>query len=152
MGNEWLPSARLKQLCRDQRDRWRRGDKARVDAYFDLYPELRSDEKLALDFICSEYDLRKDHGESPALADYVVRFPKLAPQLEALFAVLDSIESEPSIDAGDQGTTTGVRSSIPPNAGSEDTVPTLSVEKSGVPTAGLVCYTRAARHNCCSGH
>ncbi len=58
MADSLMPSARLQQLCQDQRERWHRGDKARVETYLDRYPELRSDENLLLDFICAEYSLR----------------------------------------------------------------------------------------------
>ena len=62
MAESWMPSARLQQLCQDQRERWRRGDKARVEMYIERYPELRSDEKLLLDFICAEYSCARNRA------------------------------------------------------------------------------------------
>jgi hypothetical protein len=103
------PSARLEHLCRDQRERWRRGENPRVEKYFEHCPELRSDEKLLLDFICAEYSLRQEQGESPLLSEYTARFPALASQLEVLFEVLQAIEDKASVHAFDQPTTTSSR-------------------------------------------
>lgn len=121
MADSWLPSARLQQLCQDQRERWHRGDKARVEMYLDRYPELRSDEKLLLDFICAEYSLRMEHGESPALAEYAERFPELAPQLEILFEVLAAIDSESAFQPSEQETTTSFRAARGSSGGPPET-------------------------------
>jgi eukaryotic-like serine/threonine-protein kinase len=128
MAENWMPSARLQQLCQDQRERWHRGDNARVEAYLEQHPELCSDEKLLLDFICAEYTLRQEHGESPALAEYIERFPQLAPQLQVLFEVLEAIDSEPSLQASGQETTTGLRVAVPPNDGSQETLTTMTAK------------------------
>jgi eukaryotic-like serine/threonine-protein kinase len=125
MADSLMPSARLQQLCQDQRERWHRGDKARVETYLDRYPELRSDENLLLDFICAEYSLRAEQGESPALAEYVERFPDLATQLQVLFEVLEVFDSEPSFRPSEQETTTGFRAAVPPSGGSHQTLATM---------------------------
>src|ERR1700733_3121133 len=117
MAENCMPSARLQQLCQDQRERWHRGDKTRVETYVEKYPELRSDEKLLLDFICAEYSLRDEYGEAPALAEYIESFPQLAPQLEILFEVLAAIDDESLLPPPEQGTSTGLRTAFPPNAG-----------------------------------
>ncbi len=96
--SNWTPSDELRQLSQDQRERWERGDRRLVEQYFEDHPELRSDEKLLLDFVCSEFSLRQEHGEMPTLAEYVERFPALAMQLELLFEVLRAIDSVPSLD------------------------------------------------------
>ncbi len=95
--NNWTPSAQLQQLTRDQRESWDRGERRIVEQYFEEHPELRSDEKLLLDFICSEFALREEQGETPTLAEYVDRFPNLAPQLQLLFDVLQAIGTEQSL-------------------------------------------------------
>jgi hypothetical protein len=110
-----MPSAQLQQLCRDQREHWHRGDKARVETYLERYPELRSDERLLLDFICAEYSLREEHGESPALAEYIERFPKLAPQLQVLFEVMEAFDSESPLRVSEQDTTIRSPAAAPPN-------------------------------------
>src|SRR5271154_540789 len=115
MAESWIPSARLQQLCRDQRERWQSGDKARVETYIERYPELRSDERLLLDFICAEYSLREEYGESPALAEDSERFPKPAAQLQVLFDLLKPIDSEPSLPPSEQETTPGSRAAGSPN-------------------------------------
>jgi serine/threonine protein kinase len=99
--SNWTPSAQLRELTKDQRERWHRGDKRRVEQYLEDHEELRSDEKLLLDFVCSEFSLRQEHGETPTVAEYVERFPALASQLELLFEVLRAIDGEPSLHAFD---------------------------------------------------
>ncbi|HEV3298187.1 MAG TPA: serine/threonine-protein kinase [Planctomycetaceae bacterium] len=89
--NECTPSERLQQLCQDQRARWLRGDRVFVESFFDEHPELRSDEKLLLDFILAEYTLRHELGDQPTPAQYVARFPHLASQLALLFEVHDAV-------------------------------------------------------------
>jgi len=125
MADSLMPSARLQQLCQDQRERWHRGDKARVEMYLDRYPELRSDENLLLDFICAECSLRAEQGESPALAEYVDRFPELAQQLKVLFEVLEVFDSEPSFRPSEQETTTGFGAAAQPSGGSHQTLATM---------------------------
>jgi eukaryotic-like serine/threonine-protein kinase len=115
MAENLTPSPRLQQLCRDQRERWNRGDKALVETYVQRYPELRSDEELLLDFICGEYSLRAEHGESPALAEYTKRFPGLAPQLQALFDVLEAIDRQSLLQPPEQEMIIGSRTAAPPN-------------------------------------
>jgi serine/threonine protein kinase len=95
--NNWTPSAQLQQLTRDQRESWDRGDKRLVEHYFEEHPELRADEKLLLDFICSEFALREEQGETPTLAEYRGRFPDVAQQLQLLFDVLQAIGAEQSL-------------------------------------------------------
>ncbi len=97
--SNWTPSDELRQLAQDQREHWQQGDRRLVEQYFEEHPELHSDEKLLLDFVCSEFSLRQEHGETPTLAEYVERFPALALQLELLFEVLQAIDSEPSLPA-----------------------------------------------------
>ena len=115
MAESWMPSARLQELCQDQRERWQHGDKPRVETYLDRYPELHSDEKLLLDFICAEYSLRAELGESPALAEYVECFPQLAPQLKVLFELLTAIDGEPSLPPSEQEVTSGSGDAVSPN-------------------------------------
>jgi serine/threonine protein kinase len=144
MDNGCAPSARLLDLCRDQRERWQRGENPRVEKYFDDCPELQSDEKLLLDFICAEYSLRLERGESPRLSEYTQRFPALASQLEVLFEVLEAIGSESSARTFEQETTSHFQGAGALQAGSVDTVaPALRDEsarsavakKSRVPSA-----------------
>jgi serine/threonine protein kinase len=99
--SSWTPSVQLRELAQDQRERWQRGDKRLVEQYFDDHEELRTDEKLLLDFVCSEFTLRQESGETPTLAEYAERFPALALQLELLFEVLQAIDSESSLHAFD---------------------------------------------------
>jgi serine/threonine protein kinase len=92
MSDEWTPSERLARLCQDQRERWRRGERALVESYLKSHTELQTNEKLLLDFILAEYMLRQDMGDQPTTTEYLERFPNLAKQLGDLFEVLDAIE------------------------------------------------------------
>src|SRR5580700_5030012 len=96
---EFTPSERLQQLCQDQRARWTRGERALVESYFDRQPELRSDEKLLLDFILAEYTLRQELGDHPAAEEYFERFPDLKSQLQLLFEVHDAVFATTRMDA-----------------------------------------------------
>ena len=109
--------------------------KSAVEKYFEHCPELRSDEKLLLDFICSEYSLRQEQGESPLLSEYTARFPRLASQLEVLFEVLQAIEDKASVHAFDQPTTNYVQSLGSPHAGADDTVSTIVQKNSAAAVA-----------------
>jgi serine/threonine protein kinase/tetratricopeptide (TPR) repeat protein len=94
--------ARIEQLQRlsdEQRGRWLRGDRALVEAFFDRHPELRSDEKLLLDFILAEYTLRQELGDHPAAEEYFERFPDLKSQLQLLFEVHDAVFATTQMDA-----------------------------------------------------
>src|SRR5262249_15289070 len=67
-------------VCTDQRERWRAGDRVRVEAYFQRFPRLRSDPALALDLVYAEVLMREGDG-SAADAALSARFPDLAPAL-----------------------------------------------------------------------
>ena len=89
--DECTPSEPLHQLCQEQRASWLRGERARVESFFEAHPSLKSDEKLLLDFIFSEYTLRQELGDHPARSEYFDRFPELKSQLEILFEVHDAV-------------------------------------------------------------
>lgn len=80
------------ELCLDQRDRWANSDHLPVEAYLDDRPSLRERPEAVLDLIYNEIVLREDHGQMPALEDYLLRFPEFATQLRAQFKVHACIE------------------------------------------------------------
>ncbi|HVK10392.1 MAG TPA: SUMF1/EgtB/PvdO family nonheme iron enzyme [Gemmataceae bacterium] len=70
----------------DQRARWRAGHAVRVEAYLAALPCLTDEDALIL--VVAEVGLRREVGESPAVADYQARFPRLAADLAVQFDLL----------------------------------------------------------------
>src|SRR6516225_348479 len=71
-----LPRAQLLAVLRvDQRERWQGGERILVETYFERHPSLRDDEQAALDLIFGEVLLREELSQTPALAEYLERFP-----------------------------------------------------------------------------
>src|SRR5947209_1286769 len=53
--------------------RLRAGEPVRVEDYFQRFPQLRTDERVALELIVAEYTLRSVGGDSAT--EYLERFP-----------------------------------------------------------------------------
>ena len=88
-------SDRLQQLCRDQRERWQGGLRVPVEAYLAKNPQLRSDQKLVIDFIYSEFCLRKELEEPPKPEEYWERFPEFKDELRSLMGAKEVDQPEP---------------------------------------------------------
>src|SRR5262245_4655785 len=86
-----LPSA-VRRLD-EQRRRWRRGERPRVEACLDGAERPGADELL--DLIYNEVLLREEDGERPQLGEYLRRFPELSCQLRAQFEVDQAIRATP---------------------------------------------------------
>jgi tetratricopeptide (TPR) repeat protein len=75
-------------LLRDQQQRWRSGERPRVEDYLARYPHLAADTDCILQLLCGEFLLRQECGQTPSLAEYRQRFPDhaeaLARDLEGL--------------------------------------------------------------------
>ena len=56
--------------------RLKRGEPVRVESYFHRYPELCTDERVAVDIIAGEHGLRRELGEDLAPDQYLLRFPQ----------------------------------------------------------------------------
>lgn len=94
MGNETPTAASLVDgLQEDQRRRWRAGERALAETYFEQHPELLGAEPLALQLLYGEIILREESGETPQPEEYQRRFPHLATQLPLLFEVHRALES-----------------------------------------------------------
>ncbi|TWU59925.1 Serine/threonine-protein kinase PrkC [Rubripirellula tenax] len=65
----------------------------RIDAYLSIDPSLLSPDHLPLDLVMEEMQLRKELGESPDVAEYQSRFPKLAALLLPLEQSIAAISS-----------------------------------------------------------
>src|SRR5262249_40368616 len=84
------------QFLLEQRRRWRRGERVRVEDYLEQYPALRSDGEGILDLVCNEIDLREERGECPQLDEYLHRFPQSAAQLGPQFEVPRALHARPA--------------------------------------------------------
>jgi tetratricopeptide (TPR) repeat protein/tRNA A-37 threonylcarbamoyl transferase component Bud32 len=70
-------------LLSDQRTRWGRGERIRVEDYLSRHEGLHADAEAVLNLIANEVLLRQQLGESPEVGDYLQRFPQWAEQLLA---------------------------------------------------------------------
>jgi serine/threonine protein kinase/tetratricopeptide (TPR) repeat protein len=82
----------MTSCCSDQRRRWLKGDRIRVEAYLVRQPALAADREALLDLIYNEIVLREQHGERAGLEEYVKRFPQFADELGRQFEVHRAIE------------------------------------------------------------
>src|SRR5207249_11263122 len=62
----------------DQRQRWQRGNPARIEDYLQTQPDLKASTDAILDLIYNEIVLREEVGQLPELDEYQGRFPELA--------------------------------------------------------------------------
>ncbi len=83
----------LSQLRADQFERWKRGECKSLDTYIAENPELRSNDRLLVDLIYSEFCLRQDLGESPQPAEYLGRYPHVAAELRSQFDLGELLDS-----------------------------------------------------------
>jgi eukaryotic-like serine/threonine-protein kinase len=84
----------LERLLADQRKRWERGERPRVERYLERSPELAQDSDAVLDLIYQEFVLRQENGESPSLEEYLNRFPHLGHELRTQMEVHNALENE----------------------------------------------------------
>src|SRR5262245_56383210 len=83
--------------------RLKAGEPARVEAYWQRYPELAQDHAGALKLISAEYDLRRRREPDLTWAEYLTRFPQYGP---ALLAAWDTARGGAGGAAGEQGART----------------------------------------------
>ena len=60
----------LVQLLIDQRQRWERGDRIRVEAYLKDYADLAEDPAVLSELVANELVLRREKGEKPEFAEF----------------------------------------------------------------------------------
>ncbi len=75
------------QLEDDQRARWQRGERVRVEDYLERHPALRDEPETVVDLVYNEFLLRQQRGETPQPEEYLERFPDLAESLRRQFEV-----------------------------------------------------------------
>jgi WD40 repeat protein/predicted Ser/Thr protein kinase len=97
-----MPSARpfrgsmdgdLARLQDDQRLRWARGEHVLVEDYLDDFAGLLANPTALLDLLYHEVLLREEHGEEPALEEYLRRFPRLGRPLRDQFELHAALKS-----------------------------------------------------------
>jgi WD40 repeat protein len=92
-----LEATQLAALLRaDQCERWQAGDRVRAESYLEKFPAIGTASVYAVDLVYSEFLLREELGDSPAPAEYLLRFPQFAEQLERQFALHTELNSAPS--------------------------------------------------------
>jgi WD40 repeat protein len=107
---ENLPPA--ERLAREQRERWKQGERLRVEDYLATEPSLRGDENAVLDLLFRELQLREEDGEAPDVEELVGRFPELGPRIRQQFALHLALHSRlsatrPEADAPGDGADPG---------------------------------------------
>jgi tRNA A-37 threonylcarbamoyl transferase component Bud32 len=103
-----LPLGQLVQALHvDQTRRWTHGAHVRAEEYLRAFPLLSSDPEIASNLVYNELLLREQLGETPALQEYIDRFPELAADLQHLHECvqfmhfLGFLESRASTDSPD---------------------------------------------------
>jgi serine/threonine-protein kinase len=114
------PPALLDQVLKEQRQRWRQGERVLVESYRDAQPALCAERDVLLDLIYNEILLREEDGEQPRLEEYRQRFPQFAEELALQFEVDGALDAILPADASDRAT---VREAAPLAA--EDSVDPL---------------------------
>src|SRR5262249_2283205 len=84
----------LDRLAEEQRLRWRRGDRVSVEVLLEPHPTLGTDPEVLLELIYHEVLLREEDGESPAVDDYLRRFPHLPAALRDQFEVHGAVRDD----------------------------------------------------------
>jgi serine/threonine-protein kinase len=72
------PDEALAVLRYDQHQRWHHGERLAAEEYLRRYRLLREDADAGLLLVYSEFALRQELGEAPALEEYLERFPQYA--------------------------------------------------------------------------
>ena len=70
----------------DQQERWQRGERVLIADYLARYPTLADDLPTLAQLICGEIALRVAAGESPAIHEYLDRFPSCRIEIERQFS------------------------------------------------------------------
>jgi serine/threonine protein kinase len=119
----------IASLLADQRQRWQRGERIRVEDYGVRDPRVPANAEAILQLIYNEVILREQQGEAPQLAEYLQRFPNLADPLRLQFEVDQAIQSERLFQSALRQTETAAHfeSSALPVAGEEVSIPNYEI-------------------------
>ncbi|MDR3634074.1 MAG: serine/threonine protein kinase, partial [Isosphaeraceae bacterium] len=89
-----FPGARLALLRAELTLRWETGDHAGADWYRRRYPDLDDETLVAL--VYEEFCLREEEQGEPDPAEYLARYPSLAPRLRRVFDIHGLVGSCPT--------------------------------------------------------
>lgn len=87
----------LPQICDDLEQRLRAGESVRCEEIFAEQPWLIDDGDLALDVIYTEFNVRRDLGQSPTQQEYFDRFPQWHSELSHQFQLDELLVDSPTI-------------------------------------------------------
>ena len=96
---------------------WAGGNGCRVEDYLARFPQLSDEDALVL--ILAEADLRRDLPRAGLVEDFKVRFPALAADVEAQFALLDVLEQTRSVAPDAAMPTATAPGAVPREPGTE---------------------------------
>src|SRR4051794_13715119 len=85
--------------------RVRRGESQVSERVFAAYPPVADDKESCLEVLYTEFVLRQELGEQPAVAEWVTRFPAWKADIQELFEVHDYV-SRGDLPAGTAVATT----------------------------------------------
>lgn len=92
--DEDCPGARLAILRAELSLRWEAGDRVSAEAYRRRYPDLDDETLVAL--VYEEFCLREEEQGAPDPAEYLARYPSLAPRLRRVFDIHGLVGSAPT--------------------------------------------------------
>jgi hypothetical protein len=94
-----LPARAVLEVVRQDQDlRWARGEPISAEQYLEQQPCLRADPEAALQLVYSEFLIRRKHGQSPDVAEYVRRFPFLGEALERQLRLEAELDPDETLD------------------------------------------------------
>ena len=117
---------RLDDLLDKQQKCWNDGDPVSIEDLLEDSPEVGQNSDAIVDLIYSEVLLRESHGECPAKAEYLDRFPNCRELIERQFqlhSALGPSKDRPPVDQSAVSTRTGAKTlgvspqeiALPPN-------------------------------------
>ncbi len=74
----------IEDLTEEMAERWRDGERPRVEDYLELYPQLRDPPEAALELLYEEIHLRQEHGQEIRAEEFLSRFPAWQREVHAL--------------------------------------------------------------------
>ncbi|HLN31947.1 MAG TPA: serine/threonine-protein kinase [Gemmataceae bacterium] len=95
----------LEEVCADQVQRWHGGERVSAEEYLARNPILQSDSASAFELVYGEFVLRESLGETPALEEYLQRFPQFAAQLKRQLDLHQALQPEVQAFAFDRTAT-----------------------------------------------
>jgi serine/threonine protein kinase/Flp pilus assembly protein TadD len=86
-----LSASSSDSLLDEQNESWREGRRVRVEELLERCPSLSLDDECLLDLLYNEIRLSDEVGDTPTLAEYQQRFPRLGDALRVQFQVHEAM-------------------------------------------------------------